>query len=220
MKPASVDAFQLNPIAKAAFGLASITFEVRAHYGVSRAEVTLGIQLLKEQNQYDQMPADLFSQLERILFFADKVADDIVCEETEILEKTIPRMFEVMQKVATFSCKYVKRGFFGKQSPFLHWKVLMVAERTLRGLVHGEMIEDMGRNLTEVIEDFDRAVNIEALRLVKETGKHSLSQQYTILTSLVQSRSFCLGGSNLSRPAIIKTFAAWKAPENLSSIKF
>ena len=64
---------------------------------------------MKEQNQYDQMPADLFSRLERILFFAGKVADEIVCKETEILEKTIPQMFEVMQEVAKITCKYVKR---------------------------------------------------------------------------------------------------------------
>jgi hypothetical protein len=55
-------------------------------------------------------------RLQRILLFADKVADEIVGEETEILEKTIPRMFEVMQTVARFSCNYVKRGRFGGQS--------------------------------------------------------------------------------------------------------
>ena len=67
---------------------------------------------MQEQNKYDQMPLDLLDQLKRILFFADKVANDIVGEETEILEKTIPEMFEVMQKVANFSCEYVKRGRF------------------------------------------------------------------------------------------------------------
>jgi len=41
---------------------------------------------------------------------ANMVADEIVCEETEILEKIIPRMFEVMHRVARFSCDYVKRG--------------------------------------------------------------------------------------------------------------
>jgi hypothetical protein len=30
--------------------------------------------------------------------------------------------------------------------------------------------------LTKVIEDFDRAVNVEALRLAKETGKQELFQ--------------------------------------------
>ena len=67
---------------------------------------------MKEQNKYDQMPSCIFDRLQRILYFADKVADEIVCEETDILEKTIPRMFEVMQTVATFVCNYVKRGRF------------------------------------------------------------------------------------------------------------
>src|SRR5258707_14133615 len=66
------------------------------------------------------MPSDLLDRLQRILIFADKVADEIVYEETEILEKTIPRMFKVMEKVAKCSCDYVKRGRFGRQSAFLH----------------------------------------------------------------------------------------------------
>ena len=65
------------------------------------------------------MPSDLLDRLQRILFFADKVAEDIVGEETEILEKTIPEMFEVMQKVANFACEYVKRGRFGRPPCFL-----------------------------------------------------------------------------------------------------
>ena len=56
------------------------------------------------------MPSALLDRLRRILPLADKVADEIVCEETEILEKLIPRMFEVMQRVAKISCDYVKRG--------------------------------------------------------------------------------------------------------------
>ena len=59
------------------------------------------------------MPLDLFNRLQRILFFADKVAEESVYEETEILEKTIPRMFETMQRVAKYTCNYVKRGRFG-----------------------------------------------------------------------------------------------------------
>jgi hypothetical protein len=50
--------------------------------------------------------------------------------------------------------------------------MLMIAERTWSGLVHPEKIEEMDRELTEVIEDFDRAMNVEALRLAKETSKH------------------------------------------------
>ena len=47
---------------------------------------------------------------------AEKVADEIVCEETEILEKIVPRMFEVMQATVKALCGYVKLGRFGKQS--------------------------------------------------------------------------------------------------------
>jgi len=63
---------------------------------------------LKEQNKYDQMPSALLGRLQRILPLGKKVADDVVCEETEILEKVIQRMFEVMRMVAEFSCNYVK----------------------------------------------------------------------------------------------------------------
>ena len=41
---------------------------------------------------------------------ARKVADEIVSEETEILKELIPRMFEVMYRVAKLSCDYVKDG--------------------------------------------------------------------------------------------------------------
>jgi len=57
--------------------------------------------------------------LQRISFFPDKVADEIVYEETEISEKTLSRMFNVMQRVAKISCDYVRRGHFGRQSPDL-----------------------------------------------------------------------------------------------------
>ena len=67
------------------------------------------------------MPSELMDRLQRILFFADKIADEIVYEETEILEKTIPRMFKVMGKVAKCSCDYVKRGRFGGQASFLNF---------------------------------------------------------------------------------------------------
>jgi len=53
-------------------------------------------------------------------------------------------------------------------------QLLMVAERTLGGLVRPEKIEEMDEELTKVIEDFDRAVNVEALRLAKESSKQTL----------------------------------------------
>ena len=65
------------------------------------------------------MPVGILDRLQRILVFADKVADEIVCEETDILEKTIPRMLRVMETVSKYSCGYVKRGRFGERLPVL-----------------------------------------------------------------------------------------------------
>ena len=67
------------------------------------------------QNEYDQVLFRLMFRLKRILRFADIVADKIVtdkivCEEMDLLEDIIPRMYEVMHKVAEVSCDYIKRG--------------------------------------------------------------------------------------------------------------
>jgi len=52
--------------------------------------------------------------------------------------------------------------------------LLMIAERILGGLARSEEIEEMDEELTKVIEDFDRAVNVEALRLARKTSKKTL----------------------------------------------
>jgi len=70
---------------------------------------------LKVQNEYDQIPSGLLDRLKRILPFANIVADKIVedkivCEETDLLEEIIPRMYEVMHRVARVSYDYVKHG--------------------------------------------------------------------------------------------------------------
>jgi len=125
------------------------------------------------------MPSSLLDQLQRVSPLAEMVADKIVSEETEILVKVIPRMFEVMKKIANFLCEYVKRGRFSRRSLFWIPQMLMIAERTGDALVRSkgkEMMEEMSEELANVIEDFVRAVDVETLRLVKGIGKHTLSQ--------------------------------------------
>ena len=51
--------------------------------------------------------------------------------------------------------------------------MLTTAARTIGGPAYAERIEEVDRELTEVIEDFDRAVNVEALR---QTSKLSFSR--------------------------------------------
>ena len=52
----------------------------------------------------------------------------------------------------------------------------MTAARTIGGPADQEMIEEIAREITEVIEDFEHAVYIEVLRRADETSKLSFSQ--------------------------------------------
>ena len=52
----------------------------------------------------------------------------------------------------------------------------MIAGRTIGGPAYPEMIEEIDRELTKAIEDFDRALYVETLRLADETSKLSFSQ--------------------------------------------
>jgi len=52
----------------------------------------------------------------------------------------------------------------------------MITARTIGGPAYSEMIEEMDRELSKVVEDFDRAMSFEALRLANETSKPSFSQ--------------------------------------------
>ena len=54
--------------------------------------------------------------------------------------------------------------------------MLMTAARTIGGLAYPEMIEEIDRKLTTVIEDFDRAMYVEGLRRADEISKLSISQ--------------------------------------------
>ena len=57
------------------------------------------------------------------------------------------------------------------------------------GLAYQETIEEMDRELTMVVEDFDRAVNVEALRQTKEIGEHTFSQSLDSSFSIVLCRA-------------------------------
>src|SRR5258706_16232118 len=56
----------------------------------------------------------------------------------------------------------------------------MIAARTIGGPAYPEMIEEVDRELTEVIEDFDRAMNFEALRLANMTSTPSFPNPSTV----------------------------------------
>ena len=51
----------------------------------------------------------------------------------------------------------------------------MTAARMVGGMDYPEMIEEMDNELNKVIQEFDRAVDVEALRLAKKSGACSVS---------------------------------------------
>ena len=63
------------------------------------------------------------------------------------------------------------------------YQFLMIAARTLGGPAYPKMIEEIDKELTNIIDDFDRAVNVEALRLANETSKPSHFQSLDIRSS-------------------------------------
>ena len=67
--------------------------------------------------------------------------------------------------------------------------MLTIAARTGGGPAYQEAIEEMDRELRRVVEDFDRAVNVEALRQIKEIGEHSFSQSLDSSLSIVLRRA-------------------------------
>ena len=48
----------------------------------------------------------------------------------------------------------------------------MIAARSFGGPAYPEKFEEMDRELGGVIEDFNHAVDVEALRLARKNGKH------------------------------------------------
>ena len=125
------------------------------------------------------MPSVLFDRLHHVLLFEDELADEIICEETDLLEKIIPRMFEVVHRVAKYVCAYVIDG--RRISPGFD----KIEVGTVGGRANLEAIREIEIDLTNIVEDFARALNVEDIHLAKKNGKHSRFQSGDNLYSMV-----------------------------------
>ena len=68
----------------------------------------------------------------------------------------------------------------------------MIVERTVEGLIYStdkEKIDKIGEELTKITEYFIRAVNVEALRHARDTGRHSLSHSSDSRSSVALCRA-------------------------------
>jgi len=60
--------------------------------------------------------------------------------------------------------------------PWVDQVLILVVRTSSDGPAYPEMIKEMDRELNNIIEDFDCAMNFEALRLANKTRKLSFSQ--------------------------------------------
>jgi hypothetical protein len=67
-------------------------------------------QLLKEQQKYDDMVSDLTDQIERLLPFAKQALEELVYDDTELLEGAVRRLCNLVMEAAEFICDYVKKA--------------------------------------------------------------------------------------------------------------
>src|SRR6266404_5423751 len=72
----------------------------------------------------------------------------------------------------------------------------MTAARTVRGPAHWGMIEGLERDLTKVIEDFDRAMNVDTLCRTREIGE-------CLFLTMVYSHLLCCRAGAFAWPAQI-----------------
>jgi len=104
----------------------------------------------------------------------------------------------------------------------------MTTARTVGGKAHPEKMEEMDKELTKVIEDFNHAVDVEVLRLAKKHGKHLFQtcdksfsmarvEQEFLLTRLNRVETgydltlCCMGGT---RETLLNQMMAWAANES------
>ena len=138
------------------------------------------VQLLKEQIKYDEVPLSLLEHLQHILPLTEKVANENLCEEADVLGKMMSQMFEVMQKIAIFLCEYVKHGSLSRRSLFWIPQLLMITERTGAALFSSKdkagVMKELDEELANFIKQFLNVVDVDALRRARTMGKHSLSE--------------------------------------------
>ena len=71
---------------------------------------------------------------------------------------------------------------------FRIWQTLMITARMVGGPTSLDAIEEIGGELTKVIEEFVHAVEVEALRFTKRSGEHSLPRSRDTTFSMTSRR--------------------------------
>ncbi|PVF90960.1 hypothetical protein CPB86DRAFT_478196 [Serendipita vermifera] len=167
----------MNPYAKAAFGLVNVTFN-----------------LLKEQKKHDQMVSDLTSQLKRVLPFAEKAIEDSIEESTDLLRKTIEKLHILTMDTAQFVCDYVKKNRFKRA---INSMVSTEAQEKIRGFKD---------DFSKLVEDLDRAVDVETLKIARSIEEKLLIERLEPVKTSHDLDRCCMDGT---REALLNNIVEW-----------
>ncbi|KAG8792126.1 hypothetical protein FRC16_000151, partial [Serendipita sp. 398] len=168
---------ELDPRSKAAFSVLTVTFE-----------------LLKQQKDRDQMVSDLTRHLKRILPFAKEALKEAVEDNADVLRKAIGRLYVLTMDVAEFSCDYVKRNRFKR-----------LAKAIISSQDQGK-ISDLTSGFSVLVEDFDRAVNVETLKAVRNMEEKVLLDRLQPIQTGYRLDRGCMEGT---RVGVLDEIAQW-----------
>ncbi|KAG8788918.1 hypothetical protein FRC16_001289 [Serendipita sp. 398] len=184
---------ELDPRSSIAFGILSITFE-----------------LLKEQKKRDQSVSDLASQLKRIFPFASKSLEEAIDDNTDLLRKTIGRLYSLAIDVAEFTYDYVKQNrfsacFFGTSRSRIHGLI----ERLGKSIISADDQQKIGElegDFKAIVEDFERAVDVETLKTVRSIEETMLLSRLQPLQTGYNHDRRCMDGT---RVALLDEILEW-----------
>jgi hypothetical protein len=91
------------------------------------------------------------------------------------LRRTIEKLYTVIMDVAQFACVYVKQSRFSTQILLYHFpKTDLEAEKVTKLTVSSqayERINGFQDEFEKLVEDFDRAIDIETMKIARNIGK-------------------------------------------------
>ncbi|KAG8819412.1 hypothetical protein FRC19_009795 [Serendipita sp. 401] len=160
---------ELDPRSKAAFSILRTTFE-----------------LLKEQQKRDQMISSLASHLGRILPFAFKGLEQAVEDNADILRRTIERLYVLAVDVAEFAYDYIKRDRFKR----LAKSIISTRDQ--------QIISELTSSFEEMVIDFERAINIETLKAVRNLEETLLLNRLQPIQAGHSLDHQCMEGTRVS----------------------
>jgi len=154
----------------------------------------------------------------RILPFSTLILDEIVCKETELLERVVRRMCSLITDAATFICDYAKQSptsasRFYSDSSLIHRSVVRAMKSAMSTGPY-TTIATLQTEFTKLKEDFDRAIDITTLKIARENAsKLDAAEESRILDRLkptatagYQADRSCMGGT---RTALLEHLVGW-----------